>query len=113
ARAGFTLIGEIIPEYIAAMREYWAERQARGEEATVRLPDDLPKDFPTSPHIMALRPALGRTPAPRLKIDARGHALRETLASRVADAFLGGVQDAHRKGLAKLASIQAAADAAN
>jgi len=109
ARAGFDVIGAIIPKYIAAMRDYWAERQAAGEEATVRLPDDLPKDFPTSPHIMALRPVLARTLVPRVTIDATGHALDESLMQRVADAFLDRVQAAHVQGLAKLASIQAAA----
>jgi hypothetical protein len=108
SRAGFDILGTIIPEYIAAMRRYWAERQARGEEATVRLPEDLPADFPTSPHIMALHPVLSRTLVPRVTIDATGHALDEALADRVAGAFLDRVQEAHRNGLKKLAAIQAA-----
>jgi hypothetical protein len=109
ARAGFSLIGAIIPEYIKAMREYWAERQARGEEATVRLPEDLPKDFPTSPHIMALKPVLSRTLAPRVTVNATGHTLDEKLLERIADAVRDRVQEAHRRGLAKLEAIQAAA----
>jgi hypothetical protein len=109
---GFALLGTIIPRYVEAMRQYWADRLARGEEATARLPDDLPEDFPTSPHIMALRPALARTLVPRVKIDATGRALDETLAARIADAFLDRVQEAHRLGLKKLASFQAAADLA-
>jgi len=107
ALAGFDVIGSVIPKYIAAMRDYWAERQAAGEEATVRLPEDLPKDFPTSPHIMALRPVLSRTMVPRVTIDATGHALDQSLMQRVADAFLDRVQAAHVQGVAKLASIEA------
>lgn len=111
ALTGFALIGTIIPRYVEAMRKYWADRLERGEEATVRLPDDLPKDFPTSPHIMALRPVLARTLVPRVKIDATGRALDDELAERVAAAFLDRVREAHRKGMEKLAAFQLAADA--
>ncbi|HEX8150645.1 MAG TPA: hypothetical protein VF591_25900 [Pyrinomonadaceae bacterium] len=111
ALTGFALLGTIIPGYVEAMRKYWADRLERGEEATVRLPDDLPEDFPTSPHIMALRPVLARTLVPRVKIDATGHALDDGLAERVAGAFLDRVREAHRKGMEKLAAFQLAADA--
>ena len=68
---------------------------------------NLPADFPTSPHIMALHPALARTLVPRVTIDATGHDLDDALAERVADAFGDRLQEAHRRGLAKLALLQA------
>ena len=46
ARAGFEVIGAIIPEYIAAMRAYWAERQTRGEEATRAAAGGTAEGFP-------------------------------------------------------------------
>ena len=107
AAAGFTIVAAVIPEYIKAMRAYWEARQARGLEDTVRLPDELPPDFPTSPHIMALHPVLSRTLVPKVTIDATGHALDAALAERVAGAFVDRVQEAHRQGVAKLATLQA------
>jgi hypothetical protein len=107
ARGGIETVGAVVPRYVAAMQHYWAEQEARGEELAVKLTDDLP----TSPHILAQRPRLARTSVPRMKIVAHGRALDEALVQAVTDAFAGLVQQAHRSGLRKLASIQAMAGA--
>ncbi|WP_437594127.1 hypothetical protein [Sorangium sp. So ce1000] len=106
ARAGIEVAGAALPYYFVAMRRYFEEQQQRGEESTVRLPEDLP----TSPHIMALRPALARTLVPRLTIKAHGRALDDALVDDVAAAFLLQVQEAHGSGQRKIDRLQATAD---
>lgn len=108
ARAGIEVVGAALPFYIIEMHRYFEERERSGEQSTVRLPGDLPKDFPTSPHIMAAHPMLGRTLVPRMTINARGRALDDALVDEVAAKFMSGVQAAHRSGLKVIADLQLA-----
>jgi hypothetical protein len=111
ASGGIEVVGAALPHYLVAMRRYFDQRQEAGTESTVRLPDDLPKDFPTSPHIMAFKPTLARTLVPRVTIRTGGRALDDALVDEVAKAFLSSVQRAHQGGLKVLADLQAASGA--
>ncbi|MBB6253150.1 hypothetical protein [Nitrospirillum iridis] len=95
AYGGFALLGEAIPAYFREMRDFWAEKTARGDEATVRL-------NMTSPRILAERATLARSHVKQVVIKAAGREVDVPLAQAVAAQFRAAVQQAYSDGQTRL-----------
>jgi len=88
AFGGFALLTDAIPAYFAAARDFWRERQKRGEEAAVRIDK-------TSPHILARRAMLARAVVGKIRVDATGRPVDRSLAEAIAERFRAAAQQAY------------------
>jgi hypothetical protein len=98
AVSGFEVVAAAIPIYLREMRAFWREKEAHGEEATVRI--DM-----TSPHILAEKAKLARTTMKQLVIEARGQKPGADLAEEVAATFQSAVHDAYGAGERRLKTL--------
>jgi hypothetical protein len=97
ATGGFQVVQAALPAYLREIRAFWREKEARGEELTVRI--DM-----TSPHILARRAKLARVKMKTLAIDASERPLDSDLAAEVAARFRDAVQQAFATGTQRLAT---------
>jgi hypothetical protein len=95
ATGGFQLLGLAIPAYFHEIQEYWHEREAQGQESTVRI--DM-----TSPRILAERALLARAKVRQVIINAAGKPVGRELAAEIAARFQAAVQQAYVNGQARL-----------
>jgi hypothetical protein len=95
ATGGFQLLGLTIPAYFKEMRAYWRDKEAQGQEATVRI--DM-----TSPRILAERALLARATVKHVVINAAGKPVNADLVAEVAAQFQAAVQQAYLDGQARL-----------
>ncbi|MGO8833601.1 MAG: hypothetical protein ACLQE9_12425 [Roseiarcus sp.] len=91
-RAGFEIVAAVIPKYVLAMSQYWAELR-ESEAGKSASP-------PTSPHILARKQRIAAIRTPQLRIEAKGRRLDDALIAEIVAAFVTGVTDAHRTAIA-------------
>jgi hypothetical protein len=79
---GFTVIGDVLPEYISEMERWWRAEKER---------------LPTSPHVLRRNMRLARVVSARVTIRAPGRELNDTLTEAVAARFREATQCAYRQ----------------
>jgi hypothetical protein len=86
---------EAIPAYFKSARQFWEDRQKRGDEAAVRIDR-------TSPHILARRALLARAIVKKIHVKATGRPADKSLAEAIAERFRCAVQQSYAAGNLRL-----------